>query len=751
MSASKEELQILNEELTGLNRQLNEALDRQRTTANDLQNVLYSTDVATLFLDRRLHIRFSTPATRALLGVLPGDVGRPLSDLSLMGADKALSEDARSVLQFLKPVDREIETHGGAWFVRRISPYRTDDNLVEGVVITFTDISERKRAAKGWEEARQLAERANIAKSRFLAAASHDLRQPLQTLALLHGLLARQVVGEKAQALVARLDETLDTMSGMLNTLLDINQIEAGAVNIAVADFPLNDLLDRLNAEFGYHAQAQGLVLRAAPCAALVHSDPHLLEQMLRNLLSNALKYTPRGRVLLGCRRRGDKIAVEIWDTGIGVPASELQAIFGEYHQLNNDARERSQGLGLGLSIVQRLADLLHHRIEVRSQVGRGSVFSIELPRARPAAAERPAERSGAALNRASGRVGDILVIEDDPEVRDLLEQLLVAEGHHVWTAMDGVEALERAAGGAFRPDVILADYNLPRGLDGLQTALKLRDMLHGPVPVVILTGDISTDTLRRITRYDCQRFNKPINARALAEVVQALLPAPRDLGPAPPAPEPSLAPTVFVVDDDPGVRAAICSVLEDDGRAVEAFASGEAFLDAYRPGRPACILIDAYLPGMDGLELLQHLSDSGQRPPAIMITGRSDVTMAVRAMKAGAVDFIEKPIGRSELLASIDRALEQGRDAGKLSAWRQTAAKRLVGLTERQREIMTLVLAGHPSKNIAADLNISQRTVENHRASIMKRSGCASLPALARLALAAQDAGPETEASAGD
>ena len=148
--------------------------------------------------------------------------------------------------------------------------------------------------------------------------------------------------------------------------------------------------------------------------------------------------------------------------------------------------------------------------------------------------------------------------------------------------------------------------------------------------------------------------------------------------------------------------------------------------------------MIDAYLPGMNGLELLQRLHDAGHRLPAIMITGNADVPMAVQAMKAGASDFIEKPIGRSELLASVERALEQSRDSSKLSAWREAAANRIAGLTHRERQIMELVLAGHPNKNIAADLGISQRTVENHRASIMKKTGSKSLPALARLALAA-------------
>ena len=191
-------------------------------------------------------------------------------------------------------------------------------------------------------------------------------------------------------------------------------------------------------------------------------------------------------------------------------------------------------------------------------------------------------------------------------------------------------------------------------------------------------------------------------------------------------------------------MREAIREVLEDDGRTVEDYATCEAFLEAYHPGRDACLLIDAYLPGMSGLELLQRLHDAGHRLPAIMITGNSDVPMAVQAMKAGAADFIEKPISRGELLASIERALEQSRDSSKLAAWQEAAAKHVAGLTPRQRQIMDLVLAGHPSKNIAADLGISQRTVENHRASIMKKTGSKSLPALARLALAAVRVGTD-------
>jgi two-component system CheB/CheR fusion protein len=195
---------------------------------------------------------------------------------------------------------------------------------------------------------------------------------------------------------------------------------------------------------------------------------------------------------------------------------------------------------------------------------------------------------------------------------------------------------------------------------------------------------------------------------------------------------------TIFIVDDNLQIRQTLREVLEDNGWVVEDFESCESFLEAYRPARQGCLLLDAYLPKMGGLELLQKLNERGAHLPVIMITGAADVTMAVQAMRAGALDFVEKPIGHDDLLACVTRALEEAQDAHKLTAWRDSVAEHAACLTARQREIMDLVVAGHPSKNIAADLGISQRTVENHRAAIMKRMGAKSIPELARLAFAA-------------
>jgi two-component system CheB/CheR fusion protein len=741
---SKEELQSLNKELTARNSQLQETLDRQRTTSDDLQNVLYSTDVATIFLDANLNIRLFTPAARSLFNLIPGDVGRPLADLASLAADGALLPDARAVLARHTPIERQIEGRGHAWHLRRILPYRAQGGSVEGVVVTFADITERKSVNDALEAARRQAEMADAAKSRFLAAASHDLRQPLQTLALLQGLLARAVEGERERKMVARIGETLGAMTGMLNALLDINQIEAGVVRAEIELFPVNNMLEKLRDELTYQAQAKSLALRMVPCSLSIYSDPRILEQMIRNLLANALKYTKSGKILLGCRRHDGKLRIEVWDTGIGIPDAEIQAIFDEYHQVGNEARERSLGLGLGLSIVRRLGNLLGHRVRVRSRHGDGSVFSIDVALPESATAAKPVDRrnrSDPARAPTQRRKGAVLVVEDDPQLRELLAQSLIDDGHRVARAYDGDEAMQRIEGEYFRPDAILADFNLPNGKNGLEVAAKVREKLHRDIPVIILTGDISTKTLRAIAGADCTQLNKPVKLDDVTQAVQrALAPKLEQMRARVPiemvaAPRP---PVIFVVDDDNSVRAALRNVLEDDGRTVEDFVSCEAFMDAYRPGREACLLIDANLPGMSGLELLRLLGDDRHRLPSVMITGKADVAMAVQAMKAGASDFLEKPVGRDELLACVERALDHSQDASKLAAWREDAVRHMAGLTQRQKEIMKMVLAGCPSKNIAADLGISQRTVENHRAEIMKRTGAKSLPALARLAIAA-------------
>jgi two-component system CheB/CheR fusion protein len=867
LETSKEELQSLNEELNALNSQLQETVELHRATSDDLNNILNSSDVATLFLDCNLRIRFFTPATKAIFNVIVTDIGRPLGDLTHRFGGNDLLTDARAVLKTVAPLRREVEADNGAWYNRSILPYRDDAGRVEGVVITFAGISEIKaaqqeiQAARAYsdsiidtiseplvvldeelrvisassafyrvfavtpertvgrllhdvgenlgapamraflaslatesrltkdaeivitlprlgrrvlvvsariiheepaarrkiliaiadvtesknvgellESARAEAERANIGKSRFLAAASHDLRQPLQTISLLQGILAKRITDEGTLKLVHRLDETVGAMSSMLDKLLDINQLEAGVVRPDIVDFPIDALLDHLKTEFTYHAAEKGLGWRVVPSHLTIRSDPRLLEQMLRNLLSNAVKYSKQGKILLGCRRSGDKLRIQVLDTGVGIPAGEVRKIFEEFHQIDNPARENSRGLGLGLSIVKRLGDLLNHSIYVRSIPGAGSVFEVEVPQGDSTAVRIPSPQDRAKDEEAA-LSGTILVIEDDPAVREMIKLLLDAEGHRTSVVADGQTALTLAAQPATRPDLVIADYNLPRDANGLAIVERLQRELGDELPAIVLTGDISTETLREIARHGCIHLNKPVKAQELTRLIRRLLAKARAPAAAS-APELELplsrgkSSTVFVVDDDAAVREATRDLLGENGYAVEVFADGEAFLRADRP--EGCLLVDARMPGMSGLELIERLRANGVALPTIVITGSGDVPMAVEAMKAGAVDFVEKPIGHVELLASIERALDQNVNATALSLPRDTALACVASLTGRQRQIMDLVLAGHPSKNIAADLGLSQRTVDNHRAAIMRKTGSKSLPALIRLAIAA-------------
>ncbi|HWJ17792.1 MAG TPA: response regulator, partial [Geobacterales bacterium] len=631
-------------------------------------------------------------------------------------------------------------------------------------LVSFDEITERNARAEALAAAKEEAERANLVKSRFLATVSHDLRQPLQTMTLVQGMLSEMISDPGAMTLIERLDRTISGMSNLLDKILNINQLEAGVVKPRHCDFPINDLFDQLKDEFQIHAANDGLVLRVVPCHLMARTDPRLLEQILRNLLSNALKYTSHGKVLLGCRRRGDSLSVEVWDTGTGIPETELGAIFKEYHQLRNHAAKGGKvlGLGLGLAIVQHLADLLHTPIHVRSRLGRGSVFAVEVPVAQlsPAGAaslEHLAPSHRDRIPRAHDS-RSILIVEDDDEVRDALDLLLDRHGYSTLTARDGPQALALASDGSRDVDLIVADYNLP-GPNGLEVIARIEEASGRKVPAILLTGDISASTLLEIAAKGHVHLHKPANPRTLIRNINAILDndgrttsssmalvaddARKVYGHASNAilgkdNEKASAPTVFVVDDAQDIREALRDMLQQHGYSTEIFADASAFLKDHSLGRAGCLVADVRMPGISGLELIERLGAMQSSLPVIILTGYGDVAMAVKAMKAGAFDFLEKPVQMDELLRCIERALKFAGEHHDLSADRNTAASKIESLTARQREILELVLAGTSSKNIAADLRISQRTVDNHRAAIMRKLGAKSLSAMIRTALAA-------------
>src|SRR5271166_6064681 len=600
------------------------------------------------------------------------------------------------------------------------------------ILVSLDDVTDAKAKAEALAVAKEEAERANLGKSRFLAAASHDLRQPLQTMSLLQGMLADDVSDPATSKLIKRLDNTVVAMSGLLDKLLDINQLEAGVVQPKLSDFSINDLFQQLQGEFEMHANNAGLVLRMVPSQVRVHSDPRLLEQILRNLLSNAMKYTSQGKVLLGCRRRGNRLSIEVWDTGPGIPRTELGAIFKEFHQLENHAGKRAKGLGLGLAIVQRLGELLEAPISVRSRVGRGSVFAVEVPVVHAPAPLPAIERAGSSRLDGIPRPAPvssqaILIVEDDTEIRDMLRLLFDGRGFCAFAARDGDQGLAIAANCGTSLDLIVADYNLP-GLNGLEVIAKIEQASARKIPAIMLTGDISAATLRDIAEQHHVHLHKPVDARSLMRHVTGILDT---------ANQNAAAPTIFIVDDDSEIRAAMRDMVEKHGYRAEVFADGESFLNACSPDQSGCLLVDARMPGLGGLDLIKRVTGMQLSLPVIMITAYSDIAMAVTAMKAGAFDFLQKPVRPNELLDSIKDALNYSNRRPAQPADRRIAAAKIESLTSRQREILEKVLAGSASKNIAADLQISQRTVDNHRAAIMRKVGAKSLSALIRVALA--------------
>jgi two-component system CheB/CheR fusion protein len=334
-----------------------------------------------------------------------------------------------------------------------------------------------------------------------------------------------------------------------------------------------------------------------------------------------------------------------------------------------------------------------------------------------------------------------ILIVEDDQEVREALELLVRAAGHHPTAAANGVKAIQLVEHDLVRPDLVIVDYNLPNGLTGLQVMSQLREVLDHGLPALVLTGDISTETIREIAARGYVQRSKPVRADDLTGLIRRLLGGrnPESLNRWSSLAQDDAAhvPVVFLVDDDYAVLEAMRDLLSESGRKVETYASAESFLEAYCRGDEGCLLVDAVMPGMDGFALLRRLKDEGHSLPAIMITGHGDIPTAVRAIRAGAIDFISKPVSPNELLTSIDRALALAAGSDNRPAVRAATAS-MSRLTARQRQILDLVLAGRPSKIIAADLGISQRTVETHRSDIMQRTGAKSLSELVRLALTA-------------
>jgi two-component system, sensor histidine kinase len=356
------------------------------------------------------------------------------------------------------------------------------------------------------QAAHRAAEEANLAKSRFLAAASHDLRQPIHAQGLFLEVLARSKLSAGQHDALANARATWQASAEMLDTLLDFSRIEAGVVEPQMQSFHLQPLFNKIENELAPQADAKGIVYRSRETDAAVHADPALVALILRNLVSNAIRYTERGGVLVGCRARGEALLVEVWDTGIGIEPSQHQAIFREFHQLGNAERDRRKGLGLGLAIAQGLARALGQQLTLVSKPGRGTVFRLSLPVARIGVVAGNADIAPSGPNVFDVRV---LVIDDDESVRTGMRQLLGAWGCEceVADSIEEAQALARAR----PPGLVISDYRLRELRTGAEAIAALRAEFGAALPALLITGDTAPQRLREARATGVPLLHKPV------------------------------------------------------------------------------------------------------------------------------------------------------------------------------------------------------------------------------------------------
>lgn len=372
------------------------------------------------------------------------------------------------------------------------------------------DITGRKQHAELILAAKAEAENANRAKSRFLAAASHDLRQPLSALSLYLGVLQGRI-GPEHNDLMARIQACCDSLSQLLSDLLDVSKLDAGVIAPKLSDFAVGDFLNGLIAVHSAEAGLKGLRLHSRPCNTVVaRTDRNLLARIVNNLIANAIRYTGKGGVLIACRRREGRQWIEVWDTGMGIPGDKTEAIFEEFTQLGDDARNR--GSGLGLAIVSKMAAVLNLKIRVRSQLGRGSVFAIELPLGR---SRLPAEPQAQQPQTRQLRIG---VVEDHPDVRQALSLALENMGHEVVAAANGHTLIKHL--GKRAPDIVISDYRLGAGETGFQAIEAARGTFGAQLPAIIITGDTDPTLIRSMTNRGIVLHFKPLHLDTLRSFI---------------------------------------------------------------------------------------------------------------------------------------------------------------------------------------------------------------------------------------
>jgi signal transduction histidine kinase/ActR/RegA family two-component response regulator len=371
------------------------------------------------------------------------------------------------------------------------------------------------------KQEKEVAEQANLAKSKFLAAASHDLRQPLHALSLLFEAVKETKSNSTRKTLYPKIDTSIDALSSLFNSLLDISKLDAGIVKPTMVTFSLRRVIDSIVSQYEPEARNKGLKLRVHCHDAIVRSDRIFIERILINLLSNAIRYTNTGGILISCRSRNDSILLQVWDTGIGIRHGEREAVFNEFHQLHNPQRDRKQGLGLGLSIVKRLCDLLDCELELSSRLGTGTTVSVLLPKGNQADVKLLDDIEPKQKWELTGL--RVLVIDDDDEVLKATSVLLNNWGCDIDAANSSANALELSKS-MEPPGFIISDLRLPGKLNGVQLVDQLLNQYSTRIPVILITGDTDTDRILLTQKSGYKILHKPIKPAQLRTAMRMML-----------------------------------------------------------------------------------------------------------------------------------------------------------------------------------------------------------------------------------
>jgi PAS domain S-box-containing protein len=456
--------------------------------------------------------------------LFPREEGHRFLSVAASGASRFVEpyrQRAKTGLRAVLSADTELfqmeypvsERSDARWSSMIITPLGDDR---QGAIVARQDITDLKRTHFALQDATTAAEKANHAKSHFLATASHDLRQPLSALSLYVGLLNKRIDFEQKE-LAENIRGCVESLSELLDDLLDVSKLDAGVVQPRLADCAVDDLLASQIAIHAVNAQRKGLQLRLRPSGAVVHADPQLLQRIVGNLVTNAIRYTHQGGVLLACRQRQGDYWLQVWDTGEGIPEDKHELIFEEFQQLHQ--HERVRGSGLGLAIVAKIAKLLNLEVVLRSRPGRGSVFAVKLP-----AAKNTAIPTASAVLQAQAPPSlRMAVIDDDVCVLRAMTMALEGAGHEVVAASDAADLLAQL--GTLPPQIIVSDYRLQHGRTGFEAIESVRTHFHQPdLPAIVVTGDTDPALIRSMAEQGIAVHFKPLKLEILQAFVKETL-----------------------------------------------------------------------------------------------------------------------------------------------------------------------------------------------------------------------------------